>query len=121
MNKQSKRLRVSLLLTLIVCVGFAALLRRQSQQAANAHCAPFDPDRVAYLEKAGWEAYYDRNWPGVLSLMVQMNRTQFCMGWLDAVTAAMDIVRAAAAFAPVDNDIAAATSNLTSFYAKARA
>ena len=22
----------------------------------------FDADRVAYLEKAGWEAYYDRNW-----------------------------------------------------------
>ena len=30
----------------------------------------FDPQRVAYLEKAGWEAYYDRNWPQVLTLMV---------------------------------------------------
>lgn len=22
----------------------------------------FDPDRVAWFEKAGWEAYYDRRW-----------------------------------------------------------
>jgi hypothetical protein len=84
------------------------------------NCATFAPDRIAYLEKAGWEAYYDRDWPRVLALMVQMNRTQFCMSWLDAAFGALDIVRAAATFAPVDNDMAAATQHLTNFYAKAR-
>jgi hypothetical protein len=84
------------------------------------NCASFAADRVAYLEKAGWEAYYDRDWPRVLTLMVQMNRTQFCMSWLAAALAALDIVRAAAAFAPVDNDVAAAMQHLTHFYAKAR-
>ena len=32
-----------------------------------------DPDRVAYFEKAGWQAYYDRKWLRVLRLMVQLN------------------------------------------------
>ncbi len=27
--------------------------------AANFH---FNPDKVAYYEKAGWQAYYNRNW-----------------------------------------------------------
>lgn len=30
----------------------------------------FDPDKVAYFEKAGWQAYYDRKWLRVLSLMI---------------------------------------------------
>ena len=33
-----------------------------------------DPDRVAYFERAGWQAYYDRNWPRVFWLMVQLNQ-----------------------------------------------
>ena len=105
-----------MLLTILV-IGFGALLRRPSGQ----DCASLDPDRVAALEKAGWEAYYDRAWPRVLTLMVQMNRTQFCMSWLDAGLAALDIVRAAAVFAPVDNDLRAATRHLARFYARAHA
>ncbi len=118
MTGRPKRMIAGLLLASILCAGIAAFLWRQSQ--GSQACAALDPDRVAHLEKAGWEAYYDRNWPGVLSLMVQMNRTQFCMGWSDAIVGAVDIVRAAVAFAPVDNDIAAATAHLTQFYAKAR-
>ena len=118
MVRRPKRMIAGLLLASILCAGIAAFLWRQSQ--GSQACAAFDPERVAHLEKAGWEAYYDRNWPGVLSLMVQMNRTQFCMGWFDAIAGAADIVRAAVAFASVDNDIAAATAHLTQFYAKAR-
>ncbi len=114
MNRPSKLLIAGVLATTVLVTGFALLQRRQN-------CTFFDADRVAHLEKAGWEAYYDRDWPRVLTLMVQMNRTQFCMSWLDATLAALDIVRAAAAFAPVDNDIAAATAHLEHFYAKARA
>ena len=79
-----------------------------------------NPARVAYLEKAGWEAYYDRKWLRVLTLMVQLNREEFKMPWWTAIAAALDTVRAAAAFAPVDNDIAKATRYLVAFYEKAR-
>lgn len=108
-----RSLIAGLLLTAIL-VAVIALVQRRPQ------CAAFAPDRIAYLEKAGWEAYYDRDWPRVLALMVQMNRTQFCMGWLDAALGALDIVRAAATFAPLDNDMAAATQHLTNFYVRAR-
>jgi hypothetical protein len=82
--------------------------------------ATFDPQRIAYLEQAGWKAYYDRSWPQVLFLMVQMNREQFCMPLPTAIAGALDIVRASIAFAPVDNDIPAATAQLKAFYEKAR-
>lgn len=102
-----------ILVTSVLVAGIALLQRRPP-------CTTFAADRIAYLEKTGWEAYYDRDWPRVFTLMVQMNRTQFCMSWLDATLAALDIVRAAAAFAPVDHDVATATAHLEHFYAKAR-
>lgn len=80
----------------------------------------FDPKRVAYFEKAGWEAYYNRQWGRVLALMVGLNREQFRMPWWVAMWAAFDTVRAAKAFAPVDNDIPNATRHLVNYYAKAR-
>lgn len=80
----------------------------------------FDSDKVAYYEKAGWEAYYNRDWLHVFLLMVQMNREQFCMSMAVAIAAAIDIVRASITFAPVDNDVPAATGHLQRFYDKAR-
>ncbi len=81
----------------------------------------FDPIKVAYYEKAGWEAYYDRNWLRALRLMVQLNHEAFNMSWPTALTAAMDIVRASMAFAPLENnDVAQATHHLERFYSKAR-
>ena len=114
MRRSSKVLIAGVLATTVLAAVVALAQRRPN-------CASFDADRIAYLEKAGWQAYYDRDWLAVLALMVQMNRTQFCMSWLDATLAALDVVRASAAFAPVDNDIAAATAHLEHFYAKARA
>jgi hypothetical protein len=80
----------------------------------------FDPDAVGYYEKAGWEAYYDRNWPQVLWLMVRLSHEQFDMPWPTAVAAAYDTVRAAAAFAPLENDLSATRGHLERFYAKAQ-
>lgn len=80
----------------------------------------FDPTTIGHCEAAGWAAYYARNWPLVLVLMVRLNRAQFGMGWLDAVAAAGDTVRAAAAFAPVANDLPATRRHLTRFFARAR-
>lgn len=78
-----------------------------------------DPNRVAFFEKAGWEAYYDRKWLRALRLMVQLNREQFGMSLPTAIAAAVDVVRASLAFAPVDNDIPAATEHLQHYYEKA--
>ncbi len=94
---------------------------RSQQPADDAQPTDFDPERLAHLEAAGWRAYYDRNWPRVFGLMVQMNREQFRMSLPTAIAAAVDIVRASIAFAPAfDNDVPAATSHLQAFYDKAR-
>jgi len=39
-----------------------------------------DPERIAQLEAGGWRAYYVRNWPKLLGLMVQLNQEQFLFG-----------------------------------------
>ena len=79
-----------------------------------------DPGKIAYYEKAGWEAYYDRNWPRAFWLLVQLNRVEFRMGWPQALSAAMDTVRASIAFAPLErNDVPKATAHIEKFYAKA--
>ncbi len=81
----------------------------------------FNPDKVAYYEKAGWEAYYDRNWTLACRLMVQLNREQFRMSLPAAVAGAVDIVRASMAFAPLENnDVPKATEHLRQYYEKAR-
>ena len=77
--------------------------------AGQHHPRVFDADQGARFERAGWEAYYDRRWLRVLRLMVQLNREQFGMSLPAAMAAALDIVRASRAFAPVDNDVPAAT------------
>ena len=79
-----------------------------------------DLSKVAYYEKAGWEAYYDRNWPRAFWLLVQLNHAQFRMGWPQALAAALDTVRASIAFAPLDHsDVPKATAYIQKFYEKA--
>lgn len=81
----------------------------------------FNPDKVAYFEKAGWEAYYDRDWPRAFRLMAALNREQFHMSPWTALLAALDIVRASMAFAPLEgNDVPKATRYIRSYYEKAR-
>ena len=79
-----------------------------------------DPGKIAYYEKAGWEAYYDRNWPRAFWLLVQLNRVEFHMSWPQALSAALDTVRASIAFAPLErSDVPKATAYIEKFYAKA--
>lgn len=80
----------------------------------------FDPDHVAYYERAGWEAYYARRWGRVFWLMVQLNRAEFKMSWLTAGRAALDVARASVAFAPVDNDLPAVRVHLTRYFDRVR-
>jgi hypothetical protein len=87
----------------------------------NNNLLNFNPDAIAYYEKAGWEAYYDRNWLRAFVLLVRLNREQFLMNWLTAILAAIDTVRASMAFAPLDkNDVPKATYHIRKFYEKAR-
>ncbi len=65
--------------------------------------APFDPDRLAYLEVAGLRAYYDHKWMLMLRLVVQLMHEQFNLSWLRAIQAAYYVTRASVAWAPLDN------------------
>lgn len=80
----------------------------------------FNPYQVAYYEKSGWEAYYDRDWLRAFRLMVALNREEFHMPLWTAIAASLDIVRASVAFAPVDNDVPKATAHLQSYFAKVK-
>ena len=80
----------------------------------------FRPDRVAYYEAAGWRAYYDHRWLRAFWLMVRLNREEFRMPLPSALAAAVDIVRASIAFAPVDNDVPKAARFVRRYYEKAR-
>jgi hypothetical protein len=89
----------------------------QAQQAAKVRTgAPFDPDRLAYLEVGGWRAYYDRKWLLMLKFMLLMMREQFRLSWPRAVQSAYYMVRASAAWAPVDHDTRVVRRNLRKFY-----
>lgn len=81
----------------------------------------FDPAKVAYYEKAGWEAYYARQWGRAFGLMVGLNRAQFGMLLLTAILGAIDVVRASQAFAPLEgNDVPLAQQHIEKYYEKAR-
>jgi len=87
----------------------------------QANTKNFDPAKVAYFEKAGWQAYYKRQWGRAFRLMVQLNREEFRMPLLTAIAAALDIVRASIAFAPLEgNDVPRAREYVRRYYAKAR-
>lgn len=80
----------------------------------------FDPDLVAYYEKAGWEAYYDRNRLRAFWLLIRLNLAQFRKAWPLAFSAAVDTVRASRAFAPLEhNDVPKARYYIMRFYQKA--
>lgn len=81
----------------------------------------FDSAKVAYYEKAGWQAYYARQWGRAFGLMVNLNREQFRMPLLTAIAGAVDIVRASQAFAPLEgNDVPLAKKHIERYYEKAR-
>ncbi len=78
--------------------------RQVESSSTGAHKgAPFDPDRLAYLEVAGLRAYYDHKWMLMLRLVVQLMHEQFNLSWLRAIQAAYYVTRASVAWAPLDN------------------
>jgi hypothetical protein len=73
-------------------------------------------DRIAELEAGGWRAYYDRDWPRVIRLMVALNQEQFHIPFPLSVVAAVHVAQASVAWAPVDHDEAAVRRHLRRFY-----
>lgn len=80
----------------------------------------FSPDRVAYLEANGWRAYYDRAWFRLLRLIVQLSHEQFRIPHPVSLLAAYYVVRASAAWAPIDHDEAKVRHYYELFYRLAR-
>ena len=75
-----------------------------------------NPEQIAYYEKAGWEAYYDRDWPRAFGLMVRLIETQFQVPFPRSFLAALHVIRASIAFAPRDHDLDATRQQLERFY-----
>lgn len=80
----------------------------------------FNPDRVAAAEAAGWRAYYDRDWPRLLGLIVSLSEAQFRIPLPISWLAAYHIVRASAAWAPLHHDLGLVRRHLERYYRIAR-
>lgn len=78
--------------------------------------APFNPDRSAALETAGWKAYAARNWPRFLLAMTRANAEEFGMPLPSAMLGSWYLVRASVAWVPSDHDEGAVRSYLERFY-----
>jgi hypothetical protein len=76
----------------------------------------FDPDRVAQLEARGWRAYYDRQWPQLAYLMIELCQAEFRIPFPVSLVAAYYVVRATQAWAPVDHDVRVAQGYYAAFY-----
>jgi hypothetical protein len=85
-------------------------------ERAGARNDLFDADRLAYLEVAGWRAYYDRKWLLAFWLMVKMCREQFGLSWLRSLQGAYYITRASIAWAPVEHDSRLVRRYIRKFY-----
>jgi hypothetical protein len=79
-----------------------------------------DPERLAYLEAAGWRAYYERRWLKLINLMVQLNQEQFHIPFPLSVVAAFHVARGSVAWAPIDNDPRIVRRHFVRFYRMAR-
>ena len=79
--------------------------------------ATFDADQIARYEAGGWRAYYDREWPKLLSMTVTLCQEQFQIPFPRSLLAAYHIVRASVAWVPADHDLEAVRHHLVRFYA----
>jgi hypothetical protein len=80
----------------------------------------FNPDRVAYVEAAGWRAYYDRKWIKMLRLFVGLCHEQFRIPFPMSLVAAYYTTRASLAWVPIDHNERKILTDLENFYRIAR-
>jgi hypothetical protein len=91
-------------------------VNKQRRENRGQAAPGFDPDRLAYLEMAGWKAYYDHKWLLAFRLLVQLSHEQFGLSWLRSVQAAYYITRASIAWAPKENDPRKSRRYIGKFY-----
>jgi hypothetical protein len=91
-------------------------MTEQSITSRGLDLSRLNPIQIAHYEKAGWEAYYDRDWPRAFGLMVQLIETQFRVPFPRSFLAALHVIRASIAFAPRDHDLDATRQYLERFY-----
>ena len=80
----------------------------------------FNPDRVAYVEAAGWRAYYDRKWLKMLRLIMTLCQDQFHIPFPMSLLAAYYTISASIAWVPVNHDEKKVLKLLDKFYRLAR-
>ena len=79
-----------------------------------------DPERIAYVEAAGWRAYYDHKWLKMMRLIVGLCQEQFRIPFPMSLLAGYYTARASAAWVPVDHDERKVLNYLRKFYLMAR-
>lgn len=87
---------LALLGSLLVAQGATTAPQRQDGWPPF---AAFDPDRMGALEQEAWAAYYYRDWPRLLQLLLDLLQGQFGLTPAQAIQAALLATRAQIAFA----------------------
>jgi hypothetical protein len=103
-----------------VFVRVSGTFRGMQGMAGNSKRYQFDPDRVAFYEAVGWQAYYDHAWLRMLWLILNLCQTQFRIPFPISVLASYYIVRASAGWVAVDHNRAKILALHEKFYALAR-
>ncbi len=80
----------------------------------------FSPEQVAYVEAAGWRAYYDRKWLKMLRLITKLCQEEFHIPFPISLLAAYYTIYASIAWVPVNHDEKKVLRSLEKFYKLAR-
>lgn len=116
-RSMTSRLTLGAALVAAVFVLTLTIITADSRPPTASGRLTIDPTGLAYVETEGWRAYYDRDWPRAVSLMLQLNHDQFGLPWPTALTASYHATRAQMAFAGTDNNAPLAREYLACYYA----
>ena len=116
---------------LVVVIGVALLLAASSVAVRAATTAParqsdapalesFDPQRVGTIEQEAWAAYYYREWPRLLQLMLEMIQGQFGLSPAQSLEAAYFATQAQVVWADRGASGGEAEDLMRQFYALVR-
>jgi hypothetical protein len=115
--------------TVLLSVGALLLLTAVAVRAATTlpqrigdtpALEDFQPERVGAIEQQAWEAYYNREWPRLFTLMLDLIQGQFGLSPAQTVEAAKLGTRAQVVFAERGADDGQAEDLMRQFYALVR-
>lgn len=87
-----------------------------SQRVQSRPARPFDADRLAHLEVAGWRAYYDHKWFLFLRLMLTLVHDQLRLNWPRTLQAAYYFTVASREWSPAEHDERKVKRYIRKFY-----